>query len=274
MAANIKTMRLQSVFACAALALALGLAAGGARAGLFDDDEARRQIAELRALVAADKTQVDAERKKLDERLARIETAVLDRKPLVDLALLIDGLKQDMAKLRGQIEVLANQSEQLEKRQKDLYVDLDTRLRKLESGPAPAADAKAAAQPPADTAAENKAYEAALNQFKAANYHGAIASFQGFMAAYPQSLLVPSAQYWVGNAYYTLRDYKVAISTQQKLVATWPDHAKAPDALLNIATSQSETGDVRASRETLQALIKRYPTSPAAEQARQRLARR
>ena len=267
-------MQLQSAYACAALALVLGLAAGGARAALFDDEEARRQIAELRTLVAADKIQLEAERKKLDERLARIETAVLDRKPLVDLALLIDGLKQDMAKLRGQIEVLMNQSEQLEKRQKDLYVDLDTRLRKLEAGPGPAADAKAPAQPPADTAAENKAYEAALNQFKAANYQGAIASFQGFIATYPKSLLVPSAQYWVGNAYYTVRDYKSAIATQQKLVATWPDHAKAPDALLNIATSQSETGDMRASRETLQALIKKYPTSPAAEQARQRLARR
>ena len=133
---------------------------------------------------------------------------------------------------------------------------------------------KTPAQPAVDTAAENKAYEVALNQFKAANYQAAIASFQGFVATYPQSLLLPSAQYWIGNAYYTLRDYKVAITTQQKLVATWPDHAKAPDALLNIATSQSETGDVRASRETLQALIKKYPTSPAAEQAKQRLARR
>ena len=175
----------------------------------------------------------------------------------------------------GQIEVLMNQTEQLEKRQKDLYVDLDNRLRKIESAPALAADGKApAAQPAVDIAAENKAYEAALNQFKAANYQAAIASFQGFVAAYPQSLLIPSAQYWIGNAYYTLRDYKLAISTQQKLIATWPDHAKAPDALLNIATSQSETGDVRASRETLQALVKKYPTSPAAEQARQRLARR
>src|SRR5437763_14497115 len=37
---------------------------------------------------------------------------------------LIESLRQDVAKLRGQIEVLSNQTETLERRQKDLYVDL------------------------------------------------------------------------------------------------------------------------------------------------------
>ena len=85
---------------------------------------------------------------------------------------------------------------------------------------------------------------------------------------------MPSAQYWVGNAYYALRDYKNAITAQQKIVAAWPDNAKAPDALLNIASSQAEMNDSRAARETLQLLLKKYPTSPAAEQARQRLQQR
>jgi tol-pal system protein YbgF len=250
--------------ACTIALSALLLASGGARAGLFDDEEARKQIVELRA-------QAESNQKKLDERLAGIEAAVQDRKPIVDLSMLIDGLKQDMAKLRGQVEVLMNQAEQLEKRQKDLYVDLDNRLRKLEQGPA--ADAKAAA-PAVDAAAENKTYEAALNQFKLGNYQSAIASFQGFMAAYPQSALLPSAQYWVGNAYFTLRDYKVAIATQQKLIASWPDSPKASDAMLNIASSQSEMGEARAARETLQSLVKKYPGTPAAEQAKQRLSRR
>jgi len=260
MAANTDIMRA----VCALALTGLLLASGGARAGLFDDDEARKQIADLRS-------QTEADKKRLDERLARIEAAVQDRKPLVDLALLIDGLKQDMARLRGQIEVLVNQTEQLEKRQKDLYVDLDNRLRKLEQ--APVAEAKPAA-PVIDAAAENKTYETALNQFKLGNYQSAIASFQSFMAGYPQSALLPSAQYWVGNAYFTLRDYKVAIATQQKLIASWPDSAKASDAMLNIASSQSEMGDARASRETMQNLVKKYPGTPAAEQARQRLSRR
>ena len=83
-----------------------------------------------------------------------------------------------------------------------------------------------------------------------------------------------SSDLWIGNAHYALRDFKSAILAQQKVVQSWPDNAKAPDALLNIASSYLESGDQKTARETLQQLIKRYPTSPAAEQAKQRLAKR
>jgi tol-pal system protein YbgF len=254
-------MRLRFAFALALLALPLW--AGGARAALFDDDEARRRVNELRA-------SVEAEQKALDVRLVKIEAAVRDR--AVDLSQLIDGLKQDIAKLRGQVELLINQAETLDRRQKDLYVDLDTRLRKLEQGPPPAE--KPAQPAAADPAAESKTYEAALNQFKLGNYQSAIAAFQLFMTNYPQSQLVSNAQYWIGNAYYQLRDYKVAIATQQKLLSAWPTSSKASDALFNIASCQNELGDARAARETLQGLIKKYPGTSAAEQAKQRLAKR
>ena len=244
----------------AALLLGLCLVAGAARAGLFDDDEARKDIAALRA-------QVEANQKAADERLARIETLVQDR--AIELAKLIDELKQDLARMRGQLEVQANQIETLDRRQKDLYVDLDARLRKLEAG-AQAQEKQAAAAP--DPVAEGKAYEAALNQFKLGNYQSSVAAFQSFLATYPDSQQVSSAQYWIGNAYYALRDYKMAIAAQQKLLASWPDSAKAPDAMLNIASCQAEMGEAKAARESLQTVLKKYPGTPAAEQAKQRLA--
>jgi tol-pal system protein YbgF len=244
----------------AALLLGLCLVAGAARAGLFDDDDARKDIAALRA-------QVGANQKAAEERLARIETLLQDRS--IELTKLIEELKQDLARMRGQIEVQGNQIETLDRRQKDLYVDLDARLRKIEAG-AQAQEKQAAAAP--DPVAEGKAYEAALNQFKLGNYQSSVAAFQNFLATYPDSQQVSSAQYWIGNAYYALRDYKTAIAAQQKLLASWPDSAKAPDALLNIASCQAEMGDAKAARETLQALVKKYPGTPVAEQAKQRLA--
>ena len=244
----------------AALLLGLWLAAGAAHAGLFDDEEARRAIADLRV-------QVEANRKAAEERLAKIETLAQDRS--IDLSRQLDELKQDLARMRGQIEVQANQIETLDRRQKDLYVDLDARLRKLEAS-TQAKEKQAASAP--DPVAEGKAYEAALNQFKLGNYQASVAAFQGFLATYPESPQVSSAQYWIGNAYYALRDYKMAIAAQQKLLASWPDSAKAPDALLNIASSQAEMGEARAARETLQSLVKKYPGTPAADQAKQRLA--
>ena len=244
----------------AALLLGLCLVAGAARAGLFDDEEARKDIAALRV-------QAGANQKAAEERLARIETMLQDRS--IELAKLIDELKQDLARMRGQIEVQSNQIETLDRRQKDLYVDLDARLRKLEAS-AQAQEKQAASAP--DPLAEVKAYEAALNQFKLCNYQSSVAAFQNFLATYPNSQQLSSAQYWIGNAYYALRDYKTAIAAQQKVLASWPDSAKAQDALLNVASCQAEMGEAKAARETLQALLKKYPGTQAAEQAKQRLA--
>src|SRR3954464_6504486 len=147
------------------LGLALSVVGGSAQAALFDDEEARARIEALRR-------QVTANQQAIDERLARIDAEGRDRRALVDPAGQIEGLKGDLARMRGQVEVLLNQSETAEKRQKDLYLDIDTRLRKLEQVKEAAAE-KSAADPPASPE-ETKAYEAALNQFKLGNYPLAI----------------------------------------------------------------------------------------------------
>jgi tol-pal system protein YbgF len=261
-------MRLR--LAPAGFLVAAALFASAARAALFDDDEARKQINQLR-------TQVEARQKTLEERLTAIDAKLgqMDssgQNRAVDLAQLIESLKQDMAKLRGQIEVLANQTETLERRQKDLYVDLDARLRRIEQTQTQLQDK--VTQGERSAAAEKQAYEAALNQFKLGNYQLSITSFQNFMTNFSSSELVPSAQYWIGNAYYAMRDYKSAIAAQQKVVRLWPENSKAPDALLNIASSQAEIGQSSAARDTLRTLVKKYPSSSASEQAKQRLAQK
>jgi tol-pal system protein YbgF len=254
----------------ATFALWAALLAGAAHAALFDDDEARKQINQL-------KSQTETRQKSIEERLAAIDARLSQmdssgQNRVVDLAQLIESLKQDMAKLRGQIEVLANQTETLERRQKDLYVDLDNRLRKLEQNQTQLQDKLS--QGERSAAAEKQAYETALNQFKLGNYQLSITSFQSFMTNFSNSELLPSAQYWIGNAYYAMRDYKSAIAAQQKVVRLWPENSKAPDALLNIASSQAEIGQSKEARETLRTLVKKYPSSSASEQAKQRLAQK
>ncbi|MBK5913125.1 tol-pal system protein YbgF [Rhodocyclus purpureus] len=236
----------------AALGMACGLALlPSAQAGIFDDDEARRQIAEL--------TQTTNE---------RLDTA---GKAQFELANQIQALREENARLRGQIETLAYELESASKRQQDFYIDLDSRLRKIE--PAPVADEAAAAPaaPAADPAAESRAYEEALNLFKAKKLKEAAAAFSAFVKAHPDSTLAPNAQYWFGNAQYALGDCKQSIEAHNKLLARWPKHAKAADAMLNIASCQKELGDAKAARKTLQTLKDSYPGTPAAESATQRL---
>lgn len=231
-----------------ALAAAL-LAYAASASAIFSDDEARKGVADLK------------------KQVERLEAQSADRRAVQELSGSLDQIRQDIARLRGQIEELSYKIENLDKRQKDLYVDLDNRMRKLEAVEKEKEKAVQAA------AAEQQSYDAVLNQFKAGNYGASIQGFQAFLQQYPQSKLAPSAQYWIGNAYYAMRDYKSAVVAQQKVIETWPTDPKAADAMLNLASSQAELGDLNASRITLKALVQKYPNSPAAEQAKQRLAR-
>jgi len=238
----------------AAAALAAFLSLPGLAFALFDDDVARARIEEVRKQVGL-----------LEERLSKLE----DRRALIDLASQIEALRGDVARMRGQLEVLQNQIETADKRGKDLYVDIDTRLRKLEQVKEASATQAAEAPPPAET----KAYEAALNQFKLGNYPLAISAFQGFLVTYPSSRLAPSAQYWIGNAWFAQRDYRQAIIAQQKVLSAWPEDAKAADAMLNIASAQDAMGDRRGAQKTLETVVAKFPDSPAAASAKQRLKR-
>jgi tol-pal system protein YbgF len=248
-----------------AVMLAALVAASPAASAVFDDDVARARIQELRE-------RFEAYQKTMNERLAKLEASSGDRRAILDLAGQIDAMRGDLAKMRGQVEVLLHQLETSDKRQKDLYVDIDTRLRKLEQVKEGAASpGKPGAEAGAVPESETRAYEAALNQFKLGAYPLAISAFQGFLVTYPSSKLAPSAQYWIGNAHFAQRDYKQAIAAQQRVLSAWPEDAKAPDAMLNIASSQEAMGDRRGAQKTLEGLVARYPGSPAAASARQRM---
>jgi tol-pal system protein YbgF len=265
----------------AGAAVILAVATPAFAQGLFDDNEARRRVEALRQ-------QVVENQRLLDERIAKLEGALAgatDRSAVVQLASQIEALRADIARMRGQVEVVSHQIETADKRQKDLYLDIDTRIRKLEEAREQAAAAAAAApaqppvppppaaaQPDPQQAGEMRAYQAALDQFKLGNYSLAVAAMQGFLVTYPNSTLAPNAQYWIGMAHSGQRDYKNAIAAQRKLLASWPDSEKAPDALLSIASSQETMGDRRGAQKTLEEVIARYPKSSAAASAKQRLA--
>lgn len=238
------------------LRIALLIAALGAtqaQAGVFDDEEARRQVLDLKIKTEA----------RFDQQA----------KAQLDLASQIQRQADEIARLRGQIETLNYELETAKKRQQDFYLDLDTRLRKFETPPAAAAadNGAAPAKPAGDPAKEGLDYEAALNQFKAAKYKEAAAGFAAFVQKYPDSQLAPNAQYWLGNAWYAQRDCKKAIEAQSVVTTKYADSPKAPDAWLAIATCQQELGNPTGVKRSLETVIAKYPTSPAAETAQQRL---
>ena len=176
-----------------------------AQAALFDDEEARRQIQDLTI--------------KTNERVDTLAKAQME------LLNQIQALREENAKLRGSVETLNFELESAKKRQQDFYIDLDGRLRKLETPEAANTEnatppeegtpgAEAASKPAGDPAAESREYEAALNLFKANKIKEAAGAFEAFTKAHPDSTLAPNAQYWLGNALYGKGEVKEAQALQ------------------------------------------------------------
>ena len=229
---------------------------------LFEDDEARRAILELRQRMDA----LGQANQRAGERSGD-EVSQL-RRSLLDLQTQIETLRADQATLRGQNEQLTREVSELQRRQKDLAQGMDERLRQFEPIKVQVDGREFQADPN-----EKRDFDAALAVFRGGRFADAIPAFGSFMRQYPQSGYGASARFWLGNALYATRDYKEAITQFKALLTAAPDHTRAPEAALSIANCQIELKDTRTARKTLEDLIRSYPQSEAATTAKDRLAR-
>ncbi|MFT4242817.1 MAG: tol-pal system protein YbgF [Acidovorax sp.] len=233
-----------------------------AHAALFEDDEARRAILEMRQRVDVQQQRTADETRRLGEENSQL------RRSLLDLQTQIETLRAEQAKLRGQNEQLLRDVADLQRRQKDIAQGVDERLRQFEPVKVTLDGQEFQADP-----AEKKDYEAALAVFRAGKFADAGTAFTAFVRQYPRSGYVPSARFWLGNAQYATRDYKEAIGNFKQMLSEAPSHARAPEAALSIANCQVELKDTRAARKTLEDLLRAYPQSEAALAAKERLSR-
>ncbi len=231
-----------------------------AHAQLFGgDDEARKAILQIREQIKV----LQQRETEMTARLDRMESAQRNQLELVNQ---LELLRQENARLRGQVETLSNEVATLQKRNRDLYTDLDARLKKMEPQSV-TVDGRTAAVDRAELAA----YETPLAQFRAGDFKGSLPGFQQFVARYPASAYAPAAQYWIGSAHYAIKDYKSAIAAHRTLVERYADSPRVPDALLSIAESQVQLGDRKSANATLNRVIKEFPETEAAKIARDRL---
>lgn len=253
-----------------AIALAcLALSAGTASAGLFDDEEARRAILELRQRVETLKQDnQESDRKIAEEVLRASEEAAQLRRSILDLQNQLETTRAEMAKLRGQNEQLARDVAELQRKQKDTAVALEDRLRKLEPITVSVDGKEFLADP-----SEKREYDANLALFRQGNFSAASNGFVDFLNRNPKTGYRASALFWLGNSQYASKDCKSAVVNFRSLVALAPDHIHTPEALLTIANCQVEGKDNRGARKTLEELIASYPTTDAANAAKDRIGR-
>lgn len=247
-------------------------------AALFDDTEARKKILELEKTMQSQNQATQAtlaELKKsqqaLEQRLTTLEG--IAKNGLVDTQAQIESLKQEVARLKGELEVAAHNVDTTQQRQKDLYTDTDERLRKLESAPASAAATAEAATPAAveKNSQEYQLLELANGLSKESKHKDAFNAYDKFLKDYPNSTLAADAKYGLGYSQFALKNYKSSMATQQKLMDAHPDSPKVPDAMLNMANSQIQLGLVPGAKKTLRDLIAKFPNSDVIPTAQKRL---
>ena len=209
---------------------------------LFEDDDARKAILDLRKSLAATQS----------------ATAELQNQ--------LEKLKTDNAQLRGRLETVEKQTEELLTKQKTYYQDLDLRLGHFEPRTVEVEGVSGTVQP-----GEKKHYDDALKAFQGGQLKKADAEFSSFVRKYPASPYLPLSLFWLGNTKYALQDYPGAIAQLQTFVKRFPKHPRVPAAMLTIANCQSESGNKAAARKTLNEIIANYPDSDAANQAQKSL---
>jgi tol-pal system protein YbgF len=214
----------------------------------------------------------------LDTRLARIERVVTNQS-LLDLANQSDSLRNDLRAMRNDVDLLSNNLEATRKQQRDLYADLDRRMKILESrggagsaaGSGDAGSGGAGADSSAPASDDKAAYQTAFNLLKDGQYDRAIPAFQKFLIVYSDSSLADNAQYWLGEAYYVNKSYPEAQGAFQRVVDKYPQSRKRPDALLKIGYCQYELKQWESAKGTLSQVAKQFPDAPAGHLAQQRL---
>ena len=202
----------------------------------------------------------------LDARVSRLEK-IMESQTLADMLMRMESLQQEMQRLRGQVEEQRHTIEALQRRQRELYLDMDRRLSRLEQS-----NAVSDVLPPrggdAMEPGEQVAYQKAFDLLRDLRYDQATTAFRRFLETYPNGRYAHVAQYWIGESGYAQRDFKGAITEYRRLIEAYPNSSKVPESLLKIGASYRELGDKPAAVKILNDLIKRFPNTTEAGQAR------
>ena len=241
----------------------------------------------------------------VEERLNRLERLV-NSKGLVDVIVRVESLQSELQNLVGEIELQKHTLDEIKKRQRDLYLDVDRRILQIERGSgtssvapinsvatSPTADTRTVVRDPAEVTrvttteptsrtspippisrrgikkkeGEQVAYQKSFDLLRALRYTKATQAFRQFLNDYPDGRYAHIAQYWLAETSYHTRKYAVAVEDYQTLINSYPKSPKRADALLKIGYSQFELKLFAQAKSVLNKLIQSYPGTTEAGQA-------
>src|SRR5690625_2437639 len=238
-----------------------------------------------------------AANEQLEQRVSNLE-GMIQGGALAGMVNQMEQLRREVQLLRGDLELVQRELNELKQRHRDLYQDNDRRIRALEetdqraaepSGSLPPSGASDAGTEGTSTSpttglnlglatgpereGERDAYQEAFEVLRGGDYPAAADAFQGFLERYPTGRFTDNGLYWLGESYYAQRDFGQAAQHFQTLLDSMPGSAKYPDALLKLGFIHHERQELDQAREILERLREELPDSTAANLATQRLER-
>ncbi len=218
------------------------------------------------------------ERASLADRVAALEQQqARANEGTLSLVNRLQNLEQQVRDLQGQIEQLQHQQQESDQRQKDQYVDLDSRLGRLE-GTRPAGAASAGIAAPAGSMSVMAPTSSPAGSATVVPPPAAVApvptpalAAAAVPAVAPAAAVSPAAaeQTAYDHAFQALRDGDYAESARRfrAFMAQYPGSTLAPNADYWLGESYYVTQNFQVSLQTFQGLLARYPGSPKAPDA-------
>ena len=239
-----------------------------------EGDLMRKDIEAVREAQKADREAAAEERARLKQEGAGKAKELQDaldvlnraaRKSGADLSVDLDKAKDDLAALRGAIEVLQHRLDAVEQQQ----AEVKSKLEPLVLASEKKAKAQDLAEHPTDKAA---LYALALKKLDAGETARARELLTEFLARFKGDQLAPNAQYWLGESWYAEKRFNDAIVEFEKVIKEYKGSEKAPDALLKIGLSFQARGDCEKALLFLDEVAQSHKASPAAKIAKEKAA--
>ena len=224
----------------------------------------------------------------IETRVQRLER-MLDNRVLIQLLQRLEGLQQEVRELRGQVELQTNEMGAMNKRNRDLYLDTDTRLQALEGNKLSGLDddmteslaavelgeaepeTLALVEPPELPVTEKSAYDQAYMDLVNGRYNAAATGFRTVLSKYPEGEWGDNSRYWLGETYYVERKFDEARAQFEAIVEHSPESPKLAEAYLKLGFVQQEQGELDAAESTLKNVLEQFPDSTASLLAERRL---
>ena len=257
----------------------------------------QQDLLELRAELArvqksAQQSKVDAESALAQLEKRQRDKASEDQRRLEGLVERLEGLSTGVTALAGRLDDLNTRTEALGRQLRGTTAvppPLPPTATARPAAPAPTpppAEPTPGSRPSTNALQPQDIYQAAYIDFSKGSYPLAIAGFREFLRRYPDHPLAEAAQYWIGEAHFSLaRGYtnagqadkatealEQAVQEFRKVQANYARSDKAATALYKEALALLDLKQPAVAQARLQYLVDNFPQAEEAPLARERLA--